>query len=114
MSIRLTRIAALLKKEVSHILRTKINDSRIGFVSITEIKVSSDLAHAWIYYSHLGTLKERKETQKGLMAAQKYIKFEIGKNLHLTTVPDLKFIYDESLEKGTAIVNKLNELSKCN
>ena len=76
---RLEKLGAVIQKEVSHILRKTINDSRIGFVSITHVKVSTDLAKAWVYYSCIGTETSLKETRKGLNAAKKFIdEFEIG------------------------------------
>ena len=108
---RLDRMASLLKQEISSILRVKINDSRIGFISIVDVKVSKDFAHAWIYYSQIGSEEDKKKTRRGLYAAQKFFKQEIGKVIRTKVVPDLHFKYDPSLEKGVEIVNKLNRLT---
>lgn len=107
---RLEKIASQLKKEVSEILRRRIDDKRIGFVSITDVDVSVDFEHAKIYYSQIGSEKEKKATVKGLDSARHHIRSELFKVLRIKTVPRLNFEYDYSLEKGVLLVNKLNKL----
>ena len=97
-------------KEISEVLQRKINDSRIGFISILDVKLSKDLDHAWVYYSQIGSEEEIQITKKGLASATKFIKNEIGKVLKIKTIPDIHFRYDDSLVRGTEIVEKLKEL----
>ena len=108
---RLDRVSSLLKQEIARILRQRVNDSRIGFISITEIKLSKDLAHAWIYYSQLGNDIEKNKTKKGLYSATKFIEQELYKvDFNLKTLPKLHFKFDPSLERGVELVNKINDL----
>lgn len=109
--MRLERINSLLKQEIATILTRRINDQRIGFISITEVKISKDLSLAKVFYSQLGSEEDRKRTKKGLQAARKFIKGEIGRVIKLRTVPDLCFIYDESIERGSRVLSKLNKLA---
>ncbi len=108
---RIDRISSLLKREISDILLKKVSDHRIGFVSITGIKISKDLSQALIYYSQIGNESERKKTYRGLCSASKFIQGEIGKVIRLQTIPHLKFVYDDSLEKGSRTLEKLNMLA---
>ena len=108
---RLDKVKSLLKKEISTILTHKINDSRIEFISIIHIDISPDLRNAKIYYSTFGDEEKRKKTHFALKDASKFIKGELGKVLQFTVVPNLRFIYDNSLEKGSEIVNKINSLN---
>ena len=110
MSDRNIRFVNVLKTEISTILRKHINDSRIGFVSITDIKLSPDFKYARILYSQIGSESEKKHTLKALNRAASFIKFEIGKIIKLRTIPTIKFEFDDSLEKGVVLVNKINNL----
>ncbi len=109
---RTDRVASLIKREVATIIRRTINDSRIGFVSIVAVEVSPDLRHATIYYSQFGSAEERKKTERGLRSAASFIKGELGKVLNTRTVPDLRFKYDVSVERGFDLVQKINQLSQ--
>ena len=64
---RVEKVASLLKKEIALIIQRTLNDKRIGFISITDVKVSKDLHHAKVKYSQLGGDKE--ETKRGLSSA---------------------------------------------
>lgn len=108
--MRLERVESLLKQQIAKILQEKIEDTRIGFVSITYVEVSKDLAYAKVFYSHLGSDKQREKTQEGLNSASRFIKGELGNRIRLQTIPDLRFVYDTSIAKGSDIINKLNSL----
>lgn len=109
---RTERIANLLKKEIAEILHRKVNDSRIGFISITRLEVSKDLAHAWVHYSQFGDDITKATTRKGLASATPFIKLEIGKILTTQTVPNLHFKYDDSLEHAQKMSDRIDELSQ--
>ena len=108
---RLDRVTSLLKKEISDIIIHKINDTRIGLVSITHIDISPDLRNAKVYYSVFGDEDTIKKTKSGLQSASKFIKGELGKVLQFQFVPHIRYIYDNSLEKGSDIVNKIASLN---
>lgn len=107
---RLDRVASLIKSEISLILSRKINDSRIGFISILEVELSKDLGHAWIHYSQIGSEEEKQRTKKGLSSATKFIQAELFKVLDLQTIPKIHFKFDPSLEKGVDLVTKITKL----
>jgi ribosome-binding factor A len=107
---RIDRINSLLRTEISKILQEKINDSRIGFISIVDVNTSKDLRHAVVFYSQLGSESERQKTKRGLYSAQKFIKSELGKVLHMKSIPDIHFKYDESIERGSKAIDILNSL----
>ncbi len=109
---RIDRIASLIKHEVADILLRRVNDSRIGFITIVDVIVSKDLSHAKIYYSQLGSDKEKSKTRVGLAAAQKFIRSEVGKALKTRIVPDLHFFFDESVERGVYLAGKINDLTR--
>tara|TARA_B100000315_G_C14245716_1_gene437318 strand:+ start:137 stop:478 length:342 start_codon:yes stop_codon:yes gene_type:complete len=108
---RLDRVSSLLKQEIALIISQKINDKRIGFISITGIKISKDLSDAWVYYSQIGSDQEKEITKRGLYSAQKFIKMELGKIIALKKIPNLHFRYDKAIESGSNIIHKINNIT---
>jgi len=88
-----------LKREINNIIYRKINDPRIKFVTITRIKVSSDLKYADIFVTIFNDEAQQKKALKGLKNATKFIRGELGKDLKLRYVPNIKFKIDEDLER---------------
>ena len=109
---RAERLAELLKAEISSVIRGKLNDHRIGFVSVTEVKVTDDLAQARIYVSCLGTEAEKKKSLRGLISAIPFIRGHLAKTVQTRIVPDLRFLADDSLEIGSQRIDLLNKLAQ--
>lgn len=110
MSRRTERIAAVIKEEVSRVLEKKVVDLRIGFMTITDVEVSSDLKCATIFVSTYSEGKEKCETIDGLRDASSYIRRKIGKKLCLRYLPRLAFKIDDSIEKGARIEGALKQI----
>ncbi len=85
-------------------LLREIKDPRIAFVSITAVDVAPDLRHARVLVSVLGSESERKSTIAGLRSAAGYIRREIGARLRLRYTPEIRIIYDDSIEEGSRIL----------
>ncbi len=84
-------------------LLKELKDPRIGFVTITKVAVSDDLRSAKIYYSVYGETREKEASYRGLESARGYIKRELGRRVRLKYMPEITFIFDESLEYGDHI-----------
>eukprot|EP01047_Picozoa_sp_COSAG01_P000342 COSAG01_NODE_6_length_54687_cov_500.907599_11_plen_111_part_00 len=109
--MRLERVQILIKQQIAHLIsQKKVADGRIGFVTITAVKINADLSQAKVYYSYYGPLKNRKKTQTGLQAAAGYIRSKLYPILHIKQVPVLKFMPDDSLSKGFDITEQLKDL----
>lgn len=106
------RIAELLKEEVSEIINYEMRDRRIGFVTITHVKVSPDLRHAKVYVSTLGSADDAQQTIEILNRAAHYIRHELYPRLLLKFVPELTFAYDDSIAKAARIDELLYESGK--
>jgi ribosome-binding factor A len=102
---RVERVAAFIREEVSRIIREDVSDPRIGFVSITGVDVSPDLENARIRVSILANTQEKKESMKGLYSATSFIRGKLGELMETRVVPELTFINDDSLEKGSRVLN---------
>jgi ribosome-binding factor A len=109
---RVERMAALIRREVSEMLINGIKDERVhnGMVSITHADVAGDLQHCRIFVSVLGTDEDRQLVLAGLMAAAPYVKGELGRRLKMRRTPEVVFLLDKGLERGTSVLGLLGRL----
>jgi ribosome-binding factor A len=107
---RTERVAEQIQREVSDILLKDINDPRIGFVTITEVRVSDDLQNVRLFASVLGDAQKQEETMKGLISAVPFFRREIGRRMKLRVVPGLVFTLDTSIERGIKTEQLLREM----
>ena len=90
----------------------KLKDPRIGFVTVTGVKVTADLRRAWVYYTAFGEDRERASTRAGLRSAIPRLRGVIGKQVRLKFLPELEFHEDASLEQAARIdrlIARLND-----
>lgn len=111
---RISRVAELIKREVSQMLLHDIKDDRVGagIVSVTDVDVSGDLQHAKVFVSIYGTDEARAETMAGLKSATGYIRSELGHRVRLRRTPEVLFQEDRSIERGTRVLSLLNQLNR--
>lgn len=112
MSTRTEKLRQLLKEEVSDILRREIKDPRLGFFTIIDAEITSDLQHAKIFVSILGTPEERKQSMDVLKHAQHFVRQEFGKRVRMKTLPDFQFKLDETVDQGVRILELLEEIKR--
>ncbi|MDX8362209.1 MULTISPECIES: 30S ribosome-binding factor RbfA [Bacillaceae] len=112
MSHRSTRIAEQMKKELGQIIGQKMKDPRIGFVTVTDVRVTGDLQQAKVYISVLGNDEEKQNTLLGLEKAKGFIRSEIGSRIRLRKTPELLFEFDESIDYGYRIESILHDINK--
>ena len=104
MSIKIDRLNNSFVENISAILRTEIKDERINFVTVTAAKVTNDLSFAKVYVTVLND-KERDNVIKLLNKASNFIERELSKRIEIRKMPDITFVYDESLEYAANIEN---------
>ncbi len=105
---RSDRVAERIKIEVSDILRREVDDPRIGFITITSVKVSNDLKTAKVYFSVLGSEEEKKGAIEGVMSARNFIKIKLCSRLKLRLMPEVYFEFDTVLEKANRLWSLMN------
>ncbi|HEX4950355.1 MAG TPA: 30S ribosome-binding factor RbfA [Blastocatellia bacterium] len=110
MPYRPDRLAHELRNELSVIVAREVKDPRVGFATITNVRVSPDLRYARIYVSVLGSPEEQKETLAALHRAVGFIRRKLGGRLKLRHVPELQFAFDDSLEYGARMDGLLTEV----
>ena len=94
------------------IAKGKLRDPRVGFITITGVKVSADLRVARVYYSMLGTEEEREATQDGLDAAKGFVRREVTSRVKLRVSPEIFFSFDASVGEGDKIDRLLREVKE--
>jgi ribosome-binding factor A len=90
--------------------RGMLRDPRIGYITVTGVKVSPDLRVARVFYSMIGTEQERADTQKGLEAAKGFVRREVTSAVNLRVSPEIFFTFDESVGEGDKIDRLLREV----
>lgn len=112
MSIKTDRIANILMREISDILQNEVYDEDIKFVTLTAVKVDTDLSLAQVYCTVFDQ-KHKDKCMHDLNAAQGFIKSELAKRkLEIRKIPDLRFIYDESIDYGNNIEKIIREINE--
>ena len=112
MSIRLERVREALKHEISEVIRTRLKDPRIGFVTITDVQVSRDLRHANVFFSVYGDAEERRKSMQGLESAASFVRGELGHRLRMRFIPKIVFRLDPGIERGAHVFKLLSQLNK--
>jgi ribosome-binding factor A len=97
------RVGEEIRQELSVLLAREVHDPGIGFLTITQVKMTPDLQNARVYYTIIGDAKARQDTQRALGRAAGFLRRQIGSRLRLKTVPELAFFYDESIERQDRI-----------
>jgi ribosome-binding factor A len=105
---RARRVGEQIQRELADLIRSEIKDPRLGMVSISAVSVSRDLSHAKVHVSVLGDAGQAAESIKVLNHAAGFLRHRLGKVLHIRTIPELKFFFDQSLEEGARISALIN------
>ena len=92
---RAARLADRIKVIVAQALERRIKDPRLGFVTVTDARVTNDLQHATIYYTVFGSEEEQASTKAALESAKGILRSEVGKNITARLTPTLTFVPDE-------------------
>jgi len=107
---RSDRVAERVKADLSELLLKKVNDPRIGFVTITRVKASDDLRNMTVYVSAFGAdAAAKKRTLEGLRSATPFLEREVFRRLEIKVSTELSFKIDESLEKGQQVLEHIKE-----
>lgn len=112
MSYRPDKVAHQLQAEISDIISRELHDPRVGFVTITGVRVSQDLSHARVYVSVLGSAGQQQSSVAALNHAAGFIRREIGARMRLRKSPELVFTFDASVERGVRMEQLIEEANR--
>ena len=100
---RAKRVADRIKETVAQLLETRVKDPRLGFVTVTEVRVTGDLREATVFYTVLGDDEKRLNTKKALDSAKGMLRSEVGRVLGIKHTPSLTFMHDALPENAIHI-----------
>lgn len=104
------RVADQIRAEVADMIARELHDPGLGFLTITRVQVSPDLQHARVYFTTLGDPAARRNTGRALERAASFLRRQLGRRLRLRRVPELEFVFDETIEQQDRIERLLQEL----
>jgi ribosome-binding factor A len=107
---RMRRINEALREVLSEGIG-ELKDPRIGFVTVTGVRASTDLRQATVFVSVLGSEKKRDATLAGLDSSRAPLQARVNRELHLKRTPQLRFEYDQTIEEGVRLSKLIDELS---
>jgi ribosome-binding factor A len=104
------RLGHQLRSEISEFIqRGLVKDPRVGFVSISSVRISKDLSYAKVFVSVFGSEQEGQSSIKALENASGFIRHHLGKRLHIRRIPELIFLQDTSIEEGVRITQLIDK-----
>ncbi len=109
---RSARVADSMQREISQMILREVKDPRVGFVTVTEVRLSDDLRNARVWVSVLGDAKAKKQGLDGLRSATAFIQREVNHRLGLKVRTEILFALDESAEKGAHMEALVREARK--
>lgn len=92
-----------MQRELSDVIRLELKDPRVGMITLTDVEVTPDGAHAKVYFTLLGEPSRVDEAAHGLRHAAGYLRSQLAKRLAVRVVPQLQFQYDPSVERGARL-----------
>lgn len=100
---RKVRVGEQIRRELSYLISRELKDPRVGMVTISDVEVSGDFAHAKVFYTVLGEDSASESTQKGLERAAGFMRRQLGKELTIRRTPELHFVYDSTQEEAARL-----------
>ena len=111
MSIKLERLGNIFVEAISKVIHEEVKDDDIKFVTITAVDISSDLSYAKVYFTNLIDA-DREKVTKALNRASGFIRGKLFDIVEIRKMPELTFVYDESIEYGNKIEKIINDINK--
>jgi ribosome-binding factor A len=111
-SYRKEKLNERIKELIGELLLSRVKDPRVGLVTITSVTVAPDLATAKVYFTVMGDEAVRAETKKGLVSASSYLRKTVANELKLRQTPELRFVYDDALDRAMRIDETIEELRR--
>ncbi|HEV2430826.1 MAG TPA: 30S ribosome-binding factor RbfA [Burkholderiales bacterium] len=105
------KLGDLIQRELSELLQRELRDPRVGMITITGVDVSPDFSHAKVFFTVLE--KQRLEAARaGLRRAAGFLRSQLARRIKLYTTPELRFEYDESVERGDRLSRLINSVTR--
>ena len=109
---RSSRVSEQIHRELSELIRLELKDPRVSLVTVTDVEVTADYAHAKVYYTSLAGEEHRDAIEQGLKHSASFLRRELGRRIRIHHLPELHFVYDTSVERGTRLSHLIDEAVK--
>ncbi len=106
---RTERVGSQMQRELSALVRDELKDPRLGMVTIQEVRVVRDFSHAKVFFTTMGSEGDPQITTQIMNKSAPFLRHELGQRMKLRTIPQLKFVYDESIEQGARLSMVIEE-----
>jgi ribosome-binding factor A len=106
---RSARLAEQIQRDLSDLIRLEVRDPRVGLVTVTEVEVSRDLSHAKVFVTSLADAAQTEHSLQALQHAAGFLRSRLAQSLKARIVPELHFVYDESVERGIKLSRLIDE-----
>jgi len=106
---RSSRVAEQVQRELAELIRLELKDPRVGLVTITGVELTPDYAHAKVFYTTLADPSARQGIDAGLRRASSFLRRELGRRIRIHPLPELHFVFDESVERGDRLSRLIDE-----
>ena len=108
---RADRIADQIKDQVSQLLAFEVKDPAIGLLTVTHVKMTSDMGLAHVYYTLVGDDAERRKTARALDRATPFVRRRLAEDMNMRRAPEVRFHYDENVERQERVETLLREIA---
>jgi ribosome-binding factor A len=109
---RIERVNSLIRQELSELLQQQVKDPRLSnFIAVTEVITSSDLKHAKVFVSSIGSEEEKQRVLTALDSASGFFRRELSKRLKLRYTPEMDFQWDNSIEHGDHLLKLIDGIA---
>jgi ribosome-binding factor A len=106
---RSSRVAEQVQRELAELIRLELKDPRVGLITLTGVELTPDYAHAKVFYTTLAETAARQDIDVGLRRASGFLRRELGRRIRIHTLPELHFVFDESVERGDRLSRLIDE-----
>jgi ribosome-binding factor A len=107
---RSDRVAEQVRRDLADLIRVELKDPRVGMISLTAVELTPDYAHAKVFFTTLDS-EHLTDIEIGLKRAAGFLRRELGRRIHIHTLPELHFVYDNSLERGASMSQLIDQAS---
>ena len=105
---RSDRVAEQVRRDLADLIRSELKDPRVGMISLTAVELTPDYAHVKVFFATLNP-DHLEEIERGLKRAAGFLRRELGRRIHIHTLPELHFVYDNSIERGMSLSQLIDQ-----
>ena len=107
---RSQRVAEQVRRELAELIRLEVKDPRVGFITLTDVEITPDYAHAKVFFTSMRGEEGLDEILVGLRRASGFLRRELGKRVRIHTLPELHFQYVPSVERGSRMSQLIDQV----